>query len=57
MDWVKKYGGREFDYLTNLSVVEHVADKAKEIAISEEEIKLCDAAKEAAIKQIQEIHK
>ena len=53
MEWVKKHGGKQFDYITNLNVVEHVADKALEIATTEEEIRLCKAAKESALKQIQ----
>ena len=53
MNWVKKYGGKQFDYTTNLNVFEHVADKALEIATTKEEIQLCKAAKESALKQMQ----
>lgn len=52
LEWVKKYGGKDFDRITNLNVVEHVADKALEIAATQEEIDLCIAAKAAAEKQL-----
>ena len=57
LEWVKKHAGKQFDLITNINVVDHVADKALEAAITQEEIELCRLAKQKAQEQIVEQQK
>lgn len=57
LEWVKKHAGKQFDLITNINVVDHVADKALEIATTQEEIELCKFAKQKAQEQIIEQQK
>lgn len=57
LEWVKKHSGKQFDLITNINVVDHVADKALEIATTQEEIELCRLAKQKAQEQIIEHQK
>ena len=57
LEWVKKHAGKQFDLITNINVVDHVADKALEIATTQEEIELCKLAKQKAQEQIIEQQK
>lgn len=57
LEWVKKHAGKQFDLITNIHVAEHVADKALEIATTQEEIELCRLAKQKAQEQIIEHQK
>lgn len=57
LEWVKKHAGKQFDLITNINVVDHVADKALEIANTQEEIELCKLAKQKAQEQIIEQQK
>ena len=52
LKWVQSYGCTEMDFRTNLNVVEFVANNAKNVCNTDEELKLCEDAKKSAILQI-----
>ena len=51
--WVMSHAGTTKDMRTNRHVFEWLADKAKTVAATKEEIDLCDLAKRSAEQQLE----